>query len=263
MTSSASAEPLSIGSTEELPEAIREYLKSIPEREKDIRIVVCSDMNLDGEFQDSWLLATDNRLLVFSGNHSQRPELIHDLPIEDIEDVELKNYIGNGILEVKVAEKAIELLRFSKTALHENEIAEIPRAIDILREQNGQEVEKRRGHAGEREHRGSHRCENCGKIMHRGVCRHCLEKKTLLARLFGYLRPYWRLAVIALALTLITTVLGLIPTYIAKLLTDDVFVPAIGAIANGLKPGADLYTRLNFLVLATLVASYLPPAWGR
>jgi len=262
MTSPVSEEPLSIGSTEELPEAIQEYLESIPERENDIRITVSSDMNLDGEFQESWLLATDNRVLVFSGNHSQPPEVIHDIPIEDIEDVELKNYIGNGILEVKTAGKAIELLRFSKTAFHENEIAEIPGAINVLRERSGQKVEKRRGHAGERERRGSHRCENCGKIMYRGSCRHCLEKRTLFARLFGYLRPYWLLAAIALTLTLVTTVLGLIPTYIVKMLTDDVFVPAIGAIADGLTPGSNLSTRLNWLVLATLGAFILTSGLG-
>ena len=224
MTSPASEGPLSIGSKEELPEPVQEQFDSIAGSEEDIRIAVSSDMNLDGDYEDSWLLATDNRVLVFSGNHSQPPQLVHDLPIEDIEDVELKSYIGNGILEIHTADKAIELLRFSKTAFIENELAEVPNAINVLREKSGQKVEKRGRRGGEQErehgHRRSHRCENCGRIMHRGICRHCLEKRTLLARLFKYLVPYWPLAAIALTLTFITTILGLIPTYIAKMLTD-------------------------------------------
>ncbi|MFC1716426.1 ABC transporter ATP-binding protein [Candidatus Poribacteria bacterium] len=260
MTSPASEESLSIGSTEELPEAIQEYLENLSEKEADIRVAVSSDMNLDGEFEESWLLATDNRVLVFSGNHVQEPELIHDLRIEDIKDVELKSYIGNGILEIHTADKAIELLRFSKTAFLQSELAEVPNAINVLRERSGQEVEKRRGHSGERErererehgHRHSFRCENCGRMTHRGVCSHCLEKRTMLARLFGYLVPYWRIVAIAFSLLLLTTILGLIPTYITKMLTDDVFVPAIKAIADGLTPGPEISMRLNMLVLAIL-----------
>ena len=40
MTLPTSEEPLSIGSREELPEAIQEYLKSISEQEEDIRVAV-------------------------------------------------------------------------------------------------------------------------------------------------------------------------------------------------------------------------------
>ena len=266
MTLPAEEEPLAIGPKEEIPESVQEYLKNILKQEDEIRIAVSGDMNMDGDFQDCWLVATDNQVLVFSGNHTQPPELIHELSIEDIKGVTLKNYIGNCILEVKTADKAIELMRFSKTAFHENDIAEVPHAIDTLRERNGQRVEKQRRRGGEgggeHDHRRSHRCEKCGRIMHRGTCSHCLEKRTLFTRLFRYLVPYWHLAVIALSLTLLTTILGLVPTYITKMLTDGIFVPAIKAIADGLKPGAELSTRLNWLVLAILGTHILNTGLG-
>ncbi len=262
MTLPASEEPLTTDLQEELPEAIQEYFKSISKQKEDIRIAVSSDMNMNGDFEDCWLLATDNRVLVFSGNHFQPPELIHELPIEDIENITLKSYIGNGILEVQTAHKSIELLRFSKTAYYESNIAEVPHAINTLREQNGQEVGKQRSTPGERRHRHAHRCEKCGRIVHRGTCSHCLEKRTLLARLFGYLRPYWPLAVIAFTLTLLTTALGIIPTYITKILIDDVFLPAVGALDDGLTPGPEIYTRLNWLVLAILAIYILNTGLG-
>ena len=262
MTLSSSEE--TIGPKQELPKALEGEFGKILQQGENIHVAVPSDMNLDGDFEDCWLVATDKRIFVFNGNHSQRPELVHELLIEDIKDVSLRNYVGNGILEVKTADKAIELLRFSKTAFRENDIAEVPNAIDLLRERNGQKVEKRRGHGGGREHsrREAHRCEKCGRIMHRGTCPDCLEKRTLLARLFSYLKPYWHIAVIAFALTLTTSALTLIPAYITKMLTDDVFVPAVKAIADGLRPGPESYTRLNWLVIALVVIHVLNTGLG-
>jgi len=223
----ASEEPLSLGPKEELPEEIQREFDKISEPEEDIRVAVSSDMDMDGAFEDQWLVATDKRIFVFNANHYVSPKLIHEVSIADINDVKLKNYVGNGILEVKTADKSIEILRFSKTAFHERGILEVPGAIDQLREKEGHEVKKRKGHGGDshRGHRQSHRCEKCGRIIWRGTCPHCLEKRTLLARLFGHLIPYWYIAAIAFALSLATTGLGLVPTYITKLLTDRAFVP--------------------------------------
>jgi len=260
MTSPSSEEPLPIVPKEELPEEIQKEFDSISKPQEEIRVAVSSDMNIDGVFEDSWLLATDKRILVFSGDHYKRPELIHEVPIVDVNEVKLKNYVGNGVLEVKTADKAVELLRFSKTAFHKNGIAEIPRAIDHLREKNGQKVEKRKGHDHERErdHRRGHRCEKCGNIIPpwADICPNCLEKGTLLARLLSYLKPYWYIAVIAFVLSLSTTGLNLIPTYVTKLLTDRVFAPVEPT------PDAQRFILLNIFVLALVGMHVLSTGLG-
>jgi len=255
MTSPASEEPLPIGPKEELPELVQEEFDSVSEPQEEIRVAVSSDMDLEGVFEDSWLLATDKRILVFSGNHYKRPDLIHEMPIADVNEVKLKNYVGNGVLEVETADKAVELLRFSKTAFHKNGIAEVPKAIDRLREQNGHAVEKRKEHddESEREHRRGHRCEKCGNAIPSwtDTCPHCLEKGTLLVRLLGYLKPYWYIAVIAFVLSLSTVALGrLIPPVITKQLMDRVFKP--------IDPTTDAqrFYLLNIFVLA-LVAIHI------
>jgi len=223
-------EPLEKDPREELPESVQEEFDNVAEPQENIEVVVTSDMNLDGIFEENWLLATDRRILVFSGNHDKRPEIIHEIPISDIDEVTLKNYVGNGFLEVKTGDKSLEILRFSKTAFHKNDIAGVPRAIDRLREKNGAEVDKKKGHGGEHDREGkrSHRCEKCGRIISHwsgGTCSNCLEKRTLLARLFSYLIPYWPIAAIAFALLILGTGLSLIPTYITKYITDIVFAP--------------------------------------
>ena len=242
---------------EELPDAVQEMLDELTVEQESIQISASSDMNLDGDFDDSWLIATNERILVLSGNHTRRPELIHDIPIADVKSAHVKTYIGNGVFEVETADKAVELFRFSRTALNKNDLADLPNAIDQLRELNGQEVEKKRRHSADHEHgRQVKRCETCGRIMRRETCSRCVEKGTLLVRLFSYLKPYWHLAVIAFVLSLITTGLSLIPTYLTKDLTDRVFVP--------LEPttNAQRFYLLNVFVLAIIAAHLLNTVLG-
>lgn len=221
-------EPLPIENKEKIPDVVQKAFDNIS-KEENIRVAVSSDMNIEGDFHDSWLLATDKRLLVFNGDHPDRPELIHELLLSDVKNISLKNYVGNGVLEAELADKAVELLRFSKTAFHKNSLADVPRSINRIKEENGLEVVKSegRGDWGPREHGKGHRCEKCGNIMPfwSDTCPHCLKKRAMLGRLFGYLKPYWYLASIAFVISLITTGLNLVPTYITKMLTDRVFVP--------------------------------------
>ena len=266
MTSPALEESLSIGPRTELPEAIRKEFDNISEPEEDIQVAVSSDMNLEGDFEDCWLLATDRRLLMFNmgkiphtPGRYEHPELIHEVLMADVDKVELKNYVGNGVLEVRTADRTLELLRFSKTAFHKNGIAELPKVIDRLREQKGQKVEKQKGaDESEREHQRGHRCEKCGNIIPfwTDTCPHCLEKRALLVRLFSYLKPYWYLAVIAFVLSLFTTGLNLIPTYITKLLTDRVFVPVEPT------PGAQRLLLLNLFVAGLIGIHILSTGLG-
>jgi len=248
MTSITLEEPLQVevGPKKDFPKVIQEGFVKVSEPDEEVRISVSSDMNMDGIFQDFWFLATDKRVLVFSSNHKKSAELVHEIPLNDIQEVKLKNYTGNGILEIVTADKAIELLRFSRTALYKNSIIELPQAIDLLREQNGQIIEKK-SEKHSQKHGG--RCPKCGNIIPfwTDTCPHCLEKKTMLFRLFGYLKPYWYVVVISFVLLLVTSVLNLGTTYITKPLTDMVFAPIDPAIK------ADHVYRFHWLNIFVLL----------
>ncbi|MFC1713727.1 ABC transporter ATP-binding protein [Candidatus Poribacteria bacterium] len=252
MTSPGAEEPLTKDPKDELPESVQEEFDNISEPQEDIRVAVTSDMTIDGVFEDSYLLATDKRILVFSGNHVKHPELLNEVPLSDVSEIKLKNYVGNGVLEVETADKSIELLRYSKTAFHKNDIAGVPRAIDRLREETGHVVEKRKDHGDEedRDRGRAHRCEKCGNTIPRWSesCPQCLEKRALLLRLFGYLRPYWYIAVIAFSLSVITVALGrLLPPLITKSLMDNVFKPVDPTTTDPQR-----FSMLNTLVLALI-----------
>jgi ATP-binding cassette, subfamily B, bacterial len=226
MASITLEEPLQVevGPKKDFPKVIQEGFVKVSEPDEEVRISVSSDMNMDGLFQDFWFLATDKRVLVFSSDNKKSAELVHEIPLSDIQEVKLKNYTGNGILEIVTADKAIELLRFSRTALYKNSIIELPQAIDHLREQTGQIFEKK-SEKHSQKHGG--RCPKCGNIIPfwTDTCPHCLKKKTMIFRLFGYLKPYWYVVVISFVLLAVTSVLNLGTTYVTKPLTDMVFAP--------------------------------------
>ena len=68
----------------ELPESIQEEFDSISEPQEGIRVAVTSDMNLDGESEDAHLLAAiDKRILMFNGNHAERPELVDEVSLAE------------------------------------------------------------------------------------------------------------------------------------------------------------------------------------
>jgi len=249
---------LQIGPKQELPKTVNEAFSNVALSGEEIKVSVLSDMSLDGSYKDAWFLGTDKRLLVFNGNNKRGAELVHEIPISDIKEVKIKNYIGNGLLEIITEEKAVEFLRFSRTALYGNSIIEIPQAIDKLREQNGHIIEKKSegGHG-----KQGHRCEKCGGIIPfwTDSCPHCLDKRSLLFRLFRYLKPYWYMVIVSFVLSLIGIGLDLATTYMTKPLTDSVFAPTDPALE------ADTARRiylLNVFVIALIAIHVTATALG-
>jgi len=247
MASVTLEEPLQVevGPKKDFPKVIQEGFVKVSEPDEEVRIAVPSDMNMDGVFEDFWLLGTDKRLLVFSSNHKKDVKLTHEIPLSDVQETKIKNYIGNGILEVVTIDKAIELLRFSRTALYKNGIIEVPQAIDRLREQSGQVFEKKSEKLSQKQ---GGRCPKCGNIIPfwTDSCPHCLEKRTMLLRLFGYLKPYWYMVIISFTISLLTIGLDLASTYLTKPLTDLVFAPTDSVAAAN---HAHRFQLLNIFVL--------------
>ena len=69
---------------EEVPEGVRRKFEELIEEPVEhpdedgavVKIAVSSDMNLDGEYTESWLLATDQWIVSFNPNHAEEPNII-------------------------------------------------------------------------------------------------------------------------------------------------------------------------------------------
>lgn len=70
-------------------------------------------------------------------------------------------------------------------------------------------------------------CKKCGQIIPSyadGVCPQCLQQRKILLRLLGVAKPYRRAINGALALTLMSAMLGAVPIYVQKHLVDEALV---------------------------------------
>jgi len=232
---------------EQVPDAIQKTFKENVDGAADIRIAIASDMNLDGEFRESWLLANNKWVVSINPNHSKKPDVLK-IPASKIVSMKTKNFIGNGILEVHTSDNAVQLLRYSKTM--SAKVGDAAHAIEELLGKESSEGKRGRG-PGPRKRKG--RCEECGRALPHWseTCPHCLKKGRAMLRLLKYLKPYWYLAVIALIVTLVTSGLSYLPVYINKPLMDRVLAPVDDLPAEALTSGARL-RMLNLIILALI-----------
>jgi ATP-binding cassette subfamily B protein len=229
---------------ETLPDAVEAEIRDLVAPDEQRLVSLYADITADGQYGDRWFLATDRRLITVAADDGQ----VHvetDLSWSQVRRLRLRDFLGSGSLEAVTDDRAVELLRFSRT-----EAPIMARAYHILRRlttEDDTKVEKgRRGGPGG--HQRALRCPNCGRALPRWseVCPFCMQRGKLFARLLSYLQPYKALAITGLGLTLFFSVLNLLPAYVSKYLIDKVLLLRYW-------PGL-------WLVLFTLLAIYVTRA---
>jgi ATP-binding cassette subfamily B protein len=192
---------------------------------EEIAATVLSDLAADGRFAESWILLTSQRLLVLADTEDGAAlRVAFAMPLAQIEEAEVRKYLGSAEMVVQDAAGAHEVGRFSLSSLAE--ASDLRHILgELIRErQAGEPLEK----VPPPPCRPSHRCSKCGRALNRWgeICPHCLDRRRIITRLFSYLLPYRRHAVLGLVLTLAMTILQLMPPYLSKVLVDDVIGPA-------------------------------------
>ncbi len=234
---------------QELPAAVEAEVARLMQEDERRLISLRSDITPEGEYGDRWLLVTDRRLATLAPeNGAARVEV--DLPLSDVRRFRLRDFIGSGSLEAVTGSESVELLRFSRSVA-----PQMSRAYYILRrlssEDEKQEEGGRKGHGPQR----SVRCPTCGRALPRWseVCPFCMKRGQLLARLIGYLRPYHTVAIVGFLLSIVLTVLNLLPAYVTRYLFDGVLRPKY-------LPGLSLV--VTWLLLIYLVRTVVSMARG-
>lgn len=189
------------------------------------KLVVGSDLTLEGAYGRAWLVATPHRLLTINRHPDRRYE-VHELPLEDIERLEKQEFIGNGALLAHTPQGTRELIRYSLTLA--DKFDEAKDVLErLIREAKGQEegeeaLELPRSARREKRLRQKGRCPSCGRALPSGrdVCPACLKKSQLILRLLQYVKPFWPQSVLSLVLMVAITWLDILPTVLQKTLID-------------------------------------------
>jgi ATP-binding cassette subfamily B protein len=221
---------------------IRSLASGLLSPDETVKASYAADLRPDGYYGRVYLLATDRRLLAFEPRDG-RTEVQAEVPLSQVKWVEIKEYVGDGVLLAETEEGAQELVRFSRALLYDFEDA--AESLSRLVERKGEAVSRPRARR-----TPPHRCPNCGRVMSRHeICHFCMNKTRLLLRLLGFVRPKTWLLVIGLLFALGGVVTDLASPPITAAITGKVLVPAI-------KTGQASYQLLGLLI-AALVLSFV------
>jgi ATP-binding cassette subfamily B protein len=201
---------------EELPIKYRVSFEEMALPDEEIRLAVSTDVSMKGEFREEWLVVTGRRILILGKD--RKDDL--GLTFQDISSVSVHQFYGNGVLRISTGEGFMDVMRFSRTLSGKfNEAAQM--IEQIIRGET-----QKKGTPSKKNLEETKRCPKCGRPLpgSSNVCPACIDKRKVASRLFGYLRPYWKEALITFLLTLVITGLNLAPPYLTKTIVDEVIM---------------------------------------
>ena len=164
------------------------------------------------------------------------------VPFETVTEVKTHEYVGSGVLEVTVSDPeggaepvgTMEVLRYSRSL--SDKFSQVAENLESLIA--GPEGVRGRG-TGARDDSGptpdprpltpspTARCPECNRVLPKGtdLCPRCVDRRAVMLRLVGYLRPYVGQAALSLGLAVAMTAAQLAPPLLMKVLIDQVLIP--------------------------------------
>jgi len=222
-----------------------------------------ADIDADGRYGERWVFLTKARLIVVEKDG----KISFDMPVKRIESIEVREFSGSGILLVEdVDGHLFEVVRFSKSQ-SKDFLAVAKHSIGILGANgnglnakiNGKPAKTNGNGFKSGSENGSipteddSKCPRCGRALPPGmtVCPYCIQKRKVLFRLLGYVKPYWKQAALSLILTIAVTLLSLAPPLLIGPLIDG-----IKALASGNAPAGTekILTRIPLYLLGAYAA---------
>lgn len=203
----------------QLPEGLEAQLAQRWQPGESVLHFVEVDMHPDGSFGTGYLLATGERLYACSWDGS-RASVWHEVPLETVEKIEVRDYHGVATIDAVTSERSIRLSRFTKARL--DDLHRFRRAVKALLPGDTDEKTWDGGGWGERK---KDTCEQCGKPIpgrFAGVCPSCVDKRKVLSRLLSRAKPYAGWVSLGLLMMLLITAADLVQPILTKILFDQV-----------------------------------------
>jgi ATP-binding cassette subfamily B protein len=188
---------------------------------EEVQVVQYADLHTPGHFGDAWVIAT-KALVVAIRWDADGLKLQARVPFEELERLELREFVGNGRLEAFSDGQSTALARFTRSLAQDVEATgrEIARLATEKRRALGKPEVELVGDVGER---GAARCAVCGRVLGRhGVCAQCMNRSKLAWRMLQFVQPYVWYALGGLLLAGMATALELTPPLLTRQIIDGV-----------------------------------------
>ncbi|GAH67731.1 unnamed protein product [marine sediment metagenome] len=164
----------------EVPPKPREFLHSGGMGECTIRAAGTSDLSLTRRYEERWVLATDDELLLVSVDGA-----VESVSYESFEDIKAENLVTSGLLTITSDDSQRILCRFSNSRLKSFSL--LARLASKLKK--GEELTDEDYAEGSTEEV----CPRCGlryPDQSRMVCPKCVDRRSIFVRLLGYFPRY-------------------------------------------------------------------------
>lgn len=231
---------------ENVDSGLRTRLQAALDDYERLLLVAESDLAPDGTFGRQWLVLTSAQLLVFG------PEIEGDgaprevISLDDIEGCTVEMLVGRAVLQVIMDGQPVDVIHYSQSCAAA--FGRLSRAIDEWK-RSGKEIDVTQLVKPPDDQKI---CDKCGRVMPPWSpnCPACVPRAQIVRRLFGYLKPYWYLALAALLVSFGSSGLELVPPTLMRRLIDQVInVPARPPIPTPVERAALLTQLLVLLVL--------------
>ncbi|MBN1460402.1 MAG: ABC transporter ATP-binding protein [Armatimonadetes bacterium] len=205
-----------------LPPEVENFVaQQVPGQE--VQIVQYADLHGPGHFGDAWVIATDSSLLAVRWDASGL-KLQANASLEDVDGLELREFVGNGRLDLTTDGRTLALARFTRSLARDVEETgtRIARLATRKREALGRSEVRLVGDVGDR---GAERCAICGRVLGRhGVCAQCMNRSKLAWRMLQFVQPYTGYAIAGILLAGGATAFQLAPPLLTRMIIDDVLL---------------------------------------
>jgi len=195
-----------------LPDHIRRVLRSLGQSEDDIKMALPTDMSAEGVFGEQWLVMGLQELRVITSDNGSSKQRV-SIPLEHIDDAQIEQCVGNGLLNVSVDGSPQVLLHFS------NELTDrFALVATYLRRRKESDTLPDFTSDGKR-------CVACGRRLldpSMKVCPSCIKREQVLSRLLQLARPFWGRGALQILLMMAGLMVDLLPPYLTRTLIDQV-----------------------------------------
>lgn len=276
---------------EKLPTYVRKLIKPYfpgGDKEIDEKVLICTeiDMNQNLEFTLGHLVLCRERILVlisepvpgevhfFKGRETaasraqsvEREWTVREYSLADMKEMKIQRTVGGGFLTLvhknpEEEDKAGEAECIASFSNHRmGQTTRVERICEAI--SNNEEIKPEMLEEKSRDEY----CPTCGMMYpdrERKICPKCMNKKSILFRTMGYLKPYWKRLTLMMVCFVLTAGLNIVWPYLnGTVLYDRV----LGKDEKFLKflhlPGGEFITALGLVVLTMLVTKVCMQAIG-
>jgi ATP-binding cassette subfamily B protein len=176
-------------------------------------LTTATDITLEGQFERQWLVVNARMVAVLT--EDETPQVLVSLAVADVEEFRVRGVVGSGLLQARVGGTWIDLLRYTNSLAQR--FSRVARKLEKLRTE-GELVVHPADEVDER------RCPRCGLALQFAgdVCPRCLDRGAVLGRVWGFMRPYRRPAIVMCFLLLVSVIAELVPPKLQQYLVDQV-----------------------------------------